>query len=76
MPLDLTDMGKLVLIGQLHASQLQAIFVMKWKNVRNNYFGIVTEISPKGIIMKTVEKYQMFQVQGILSINMKEEIVF
>ena len=76
MTSDLTDMKKLVLIGQLYVSQLQGIFVMKGKNIRNNYFGRVTEISPKEITIKTTDKYQLLQVKDILSINMTEETDF
>lgn len=76
MTSDLTDMEKLVCIGQLYASQLQGMFVMKGKNVRNTYFGRVTEISPKEITIKTADKYQLLQVKDILSINMTEETDF
>ena len=76
MTSDLTDMKKLVLIGQLYASQLQGIFVMKGKNIKNTYFGRVTEISPKEITIKTTDKYQLLQVKDILSINMTEETDF
>lgn len=76
MTSDLTDMEKLVLIGQLYASQLQGMFVIKGKNVRNTYFGRVTEISPKKITIKTADKYQLLQVKDILSINMTEETDF
>ncbi|HEL2422617.1 TPA: hypothetical protein TZW74_000780 [Streptococcus suis] len=76
MTSDLTDMEKLVLIGQLYASQLQGMFVMKGKNVRNTYFGSVTKISPKEITIKTADKYQLLQVKDILSINMTEETDF
>lgn len=73
---DLTDMEKLVLIGQLYASELQGMFVMKGKNVRNTYFGKVTEISSQEITIKTADKYQLLQVKDILSINMTEETNF
>lgn len=76
MTSDLTDMEKLVLIGQLYASQHQGMFVMKGKNIRNTHFGRVTEISPKEITIKTVDKYQLLQVKDILSINMTEETDF
>lgn len=76
MTSDLTDMKKLVLIGQLYVSQLQGIFVMKGKNIKNTYFGRVTEISPKEITIKTTDKYQLLQVKDILSINMTEETDF
>lgn len=72
MTSNLTDMEKLVLIGQLYASQLQGMFVMKGKNVRNTYFGRVTEISSQEITIKTADKYQLLQVKDILSINMME----
>ncbi|OCM02398.1 hypothetical protein [Streptococcus agalactiae] len=72
MTSNLTDMEKLVLIGQLYASQLQGMFVMKGKNVRNTYFGRVTEISSQEITIKTADKYQLLQVKDILSINMTE----
>lgn len=76
MTSNLTDMEKLVLIGQLYTSQLQGMFVMKGKNVRNTHFGRVTEISPKEITIKTADKYQLLQVKDILSINMTEETDF
>ena len=76
MTSDLTDMEKLVPIGQLYASQHQGMFVMKGKNIRNTHFGRVTEISPKEITIKTVDNYQLLQVKDILSINMTEEIDF
>lgn len=76
MTSDLTDIKKLVLIGQLFASELQGMFVMKGKNVRNTYFGRVTEISPQEITIKTADKYQLLQVKDILSINMTEETDF
>ncbi len=76
MTSDLTDMEKLILIGQLYASQLQGMFVMKGKNVRTTYFGRVTEISPKEVTIKTADKYQLLQVKDILSINMMEEADF
>ena len=72
----LTDMEKLVLIGQLYASQLQGRFVMKGKNVRNTYFGRVIKISSKEITIKTADKYQLLQVKDILSINITEETDF
>lgn len=76
MTSDLTDMEKLVLIGQLYASQHQGLFVMKGKNIKNTHFGRVTEISPKEITIKTADKYQLLQVKDILSINMTEETDF
>ena len=76
MTSDLTDMEKLVLIGQLYASQLQGRFVMKGKNVRNTYFGRVIKISSKEITIKTADKYQLLQVKDILSINITEETDF
>lgn len=76
MTSDLTDMEKLVLIGQLYVSQLQGRFVMKGKNVRNAYFGRVIEISSKEITIKTADKYQLLQVKDILSINITEETDF
>ena len=76
MTSDLTDMEKLILIGQLYASQLQGMFVMKGKHVRTTYFGRVTEISPKEVTIKTADKYQLLQVKDILSINMMEEADF
>ena len=76
MTSDLTNMEKLVLIGQLYASQLQGRFVMKGKNVRNTYFGRVTKISSKEITIKTADKYQLLQVKDILSINITEETDF
>ena len=63
MTSDLTDMEKLVPIGQLYASQHQGMFVMKGKNIRNTHFGRVTEISPKEITIKTVDNYQLLQVR-------------
>lgn len=76
MTSDLTDMEKLVLIGQLYASQLQGRFVMKGKNVRNTYFGRVIKISSKEITIKTADKYQLLQIKDILSINITEETDF
>ena len=76
MTSDLSDMEKLVLIGQLYASELQGMFVMKGKNVRNTYFGRVTEICPQEITIKTADKYQLLQVKDILSINITEETDF
>lgn len=76
MTSDLTDMEKLVLIGQLYASQLQGRFVIKGKNVRNTYFGRVIKISSKEITIKTADKYQLLQVKDILSINITEETDF
>ena len=76
MTSDLSDMEKLVLIGQLYASELQGMFVMKGKNVRNTYFGRVTEISPQEITIKTADEYQLLQVKDILSINITEETDF
>lgn len=76
MTSDLSDMEKLVLIGQLYASELQGMFVMKGKNVRNTYFGRVTEIRPQEITIKTADKYQLLQVKDILSINITEETDF
>lgn len=76
MTSDLSDMEKLVLIGQLYASELQGMFVMKGKNVRNTYFGRVTEISPQEITINTADKYQLLQVKDILSINITEETDF
>lgn len=49
---------------------------MRGKIVRNNYFGRVIEINSKEITIKTADKYQMFQVKDIISINMTEEIYF
>ena len=49
---------------------------MKGKNIRNTHFGRVTEISPKEITIKTVDRYQLLQVKDILSINMTEETDF
>ena len=49
---------------------------MKGKNIKNTYFGRVTEISPKEITIKTTDKYQLLQVKDILSINMTEETDF
>lgn len=76
MTSDLNEIEKVVLIGQLYASELQGMFVMKGKNVRNTYFGRVTEISPQEITIKTANKYQLLQVKDILSINMTEETDF
>ena len=76
MTSDLTDMEKLVLIGQLYASQFQGMFVMNGKNVRNTYFGRVIESNSKEITIKTADKYQLLQVKDILSINITEETDF
>lgn len=74
MTSDLTDMEKLVLIGQLYASQHQGMFVMKGKNIKNTHFGRVTEISPIEITIKSRDGYRMIRVDDILEISLIEEL--
>lgn len=72
----LTKEEKLVLIGQLYASQLQRLFVVKEDKRKATYLGQVTELSPKEITVKTADRYQLLQVENILSISMTEETDF
>lgn len=76
MTSDLTKEGKLVLISQLYASQLQGLFIIKEDKQKATYLGQVTELSPKEITVKTVDGYQLLQVENILSISMTEETDF
>ena len=72
----LTKEEKLVLIGQLYASQLQGLFVVKEDKRKATYLGQHTELSPKEITVKTADRYQLLQVENILSISIKEETDF
>jgi len=72
----LTKEEKLVLIGQLYASQLQGLFVVKEDKRKATYLGQVTELNPKEITVKTADRYQLLQVENILSISITEETDF
>lgn len=76
MTSDLTKEEKLVLIGQLYASQLQGLFVVKEDKRKITYLGLVTELSSKEITVKAADRYQLLQVEDILSISMTEETDF
>ena len=76
MTSDLTKGEKLVLIGQLYASQLQGLFIVKEDKRKATYLGQVTELSPKEITLKTAGRYQLLQVEEILSISMTKEADF
>lgn len=76
MTSDLTKEEKLVLIGQLYASQLQGLFIVKEDKRKATYLGQVTGLSPKEITIKTADGYQLLQVENILSISMTEEMDF
>lgn len=76
MTSDLTKEEKLVLIGQLYASQLQGFFIVKEDKRKATYLGQVTELSSKEITLKTADGYQLLQVENILSISMTEETDF
>lgn len=76
MTSDLTKAEKLTLIGQLYAGGLTGMFVVKSDKRKATYLGQVAELSPKEITVKTADRYQLLQVENILSISMTEETDF
>ncbi|NMA72831.1 MAG: hypothetical protein GX963_01445 [Bacteroidales bacterium] len=73
MSTDLTRTDKLVLIGQLYASQLKGRFVVKETKEKKTHIGHVSELSPVEITIKTEQEYQLLQIEDILSISLMEE---
>lgn len=73
MQTDLTRTDKLVLIGQLYASQLKGHFVVKEKKNKKTHVEHVSELSPVEITIKTEQGYQLLQIDDILSISLMEE---
>ena len=67
MTSDLTKEEKLVLIGQLYASQLQGLFIVKEDKRKATYLGQVTELSPKETTIKIADGYQLLQVENIFT---------
>lgn len=70
----LSQVDKLILIGQLYASQLKGTFTVRGEKEKLTYSGNVSELSPKEITIKTDDSYQLIQVESILSIQMAEEL--
>ncbi len=70
----LTKLEKLTLIGQLYASGLTGMFVVKIGKVKESCLGQVTEMSPIEITIKSRDGYRMIQVDDILEISLIEEL--
>ena len=69
---ELTLINRLKLISQLYAGQLAGQFTIKVNSRKNIKIGMITEISPKEITIKTTDGYQLLQVEDILNINLWE----
>ena len=69
MTSNLTDMEKLVLIGQLYASQLTGEFLVRTGKTKTSYWGQVTELNPTEITIKTAKKYQLLKLEDVLEIR-------
>ena len=70
----LTKLEKLTLIGQLYASGLTGMFVVKIGKVKEIYTGKVSEIGLQEITIKFRDGYRMIQVDDILEISLIEEL--
>ncbi|SUN48788.1 Uncharacterised protein [Streptococcus dysgalactiae subsp. dysgalactiae] len=68
----LTKIEKLTYITQLYSSKSNGLFVVSHKGKRKVYQGIITELSSKEITVRTIEKYELLQVDEIIEISLLE----
>ena len=73
---DLTPDEKLHLLSQLYISQLKGCFVVKEKRQKATIIGVVKELSPQTLSIRTNEGYRLIEVADILEIRLWEEGVY
>ena len=73
---DLTPDEKLHLLSQLYISQLKGCFVVKEKRQKATIIGVVRELSPQTLSIRTNEGYRLIDVADILEIRLWEEGVY
>ena len=74
--IDLTPDEKLHLLSQLYISQLKGFFVVKEKRQKATIIGVVKELSPQTLSIRTNEGYRLIEVADILEIRLWEEGVY
>lgn len=73
---DLNRTEKLLLLSQLYIGNLKGRFIVKQKTQRTILIGEVKEIAVKEISLKTLEGYQLVEVEDILDIQLLEEVAY
>ena len=73
---DLTPDEKLHLLSQLYVGQLKGSFVVKEKKQKATIIGVVRELSPQTLSIRTSEGYRLIEVADILEIRLWEEGVY
>ena len=67
---------KLLLLSQLYVGHLKGSFTVKQKAQKVTLLGEVREIAVKEISLKTLEGYQLVEVEDILDIQLLEEVTY
>lgn len=73
---DLNRTEKLLLLSQLYVGRLKGRFTVKQKAQKTTLIGEVGEIAVKEISLKTLEGYQLVEVEDILDIQLLEEVSY
>lgn len=73
---DLAPVEKLHLLSQLYISQLKGCFVVKEKKQKTTIIGVVRELSPQTLSIRTNEEYRLIEVADILEIRLWEEGIY
>lgn len=73
---DLNRTEKLLLLSQLYVGHLKGRFTVKQKAQKTTLIGEVKEIAVKEISLKTLEGYQLVEVEDILDIQLLEEAAY
>ena len=73
---DLNRTEKLLLLSQLYVGHLKGRLTVKQKAQKTTLIGEVKEIAVKKISLKTLEGYQLVEVEDILDIQLLEEVAY
>lgn len=73
---DLNRTEKLLLLSQLYVGRLKGRFTVKQKAQKITLIGEVREFAVKEISLKTLEGYQLVEVEDILDIQLLEEVAY
>lgn len=73
---DLNPVEKLLLLSQLYIGRLKGSFVVKEKNHKSTIIGVVRELSPEGVSVRTDDSYRLLRVDDILEIQLCQEEVY
>lgn len=72
----MTPDEKLHLLSQLYVGQLRGNFVLKEKKQKTTIIGVVRELWPQTLSIRTSEGYRLIEVADILEIRLWEEGVY